>query len=181
MVSSPLRRGRWDFPPARRTEATLRTQAEAFKVVPGRRSRALLCFLTHLCRICSSLYSSTRITTPANVSTNMATRMSRFQHDFPAGPGEPQALGGGAAVCRGTSKPCLGLMMDRAWYGWSVSHRTSSESPGWGGICREVLLVTRRPNCIVAVWFSSAEEVIFPSPRTRSRTLGGGKSTGLQC
>lgn len=42
MVSSPLRRGRCDFPPARITEATLRTQAEAFKVAPGGRSRGLL-------------------------------------------------------------------------------------------------------------------------------------------
>lgn len=103
---------------------------------------------THLCRICSSLYSSSRITTPANVSTNMATRMSKLQQDLPAGPGELHALVGGATVCRGTSRPRAGLMMDWARYGWSWS---GSGTTGWGGICREVPLVTRRTNCIAAV------------------------------
>lgn len=111
-------------------------------------SRACLALASlSLWRISNSLYSSSRITTPANVSTSMATRMSKFQHDFPSSPGELQALGGGAAVCRGTSILRLGLMMDCA--------RTSSEfgSTSWGGICRGVPLVTRRPDCITAVPF----------------------------
>lgn len=105
---------------------------------------------THLCRICSSLYSSSRITTPANVSTNMATRMSKFQQNLPAGPGELQALVGGATVCRGTSMPRAEVMMDWARYGWSLS---GSGTSGWGGICREVPRVTRRTKCIAAVSF----------------------------
>lgn len=116
------------------------------------------CWPTHLCRICKSLYSSSRITTPAKVSTRTGTRTSKLQ-DFSAGPGELQVLGG-CGVWRGPSIPRLGLMIDWARKGWSVSCGICCElgSTGWGGIWREVRLVTCRPNGIAAIFLSSDED-----------------------
>lgn len=111
------------------------------------------CRPTHLCLSCNSLYSSSRITTPARVSKNMATLISKLQHAFPVleRPGELQVLGG-CGVWRDPSIPCLGLMMAWTRTGWSVSNRIwcGFLSKGWGGIWREVLLVTWWPKRIAA-------------------------------
>lgn len=115
----------------------------------------LVCYITcgptHLCLSCNSLYSSSRITTPARVSRSMATLTSKLQHVFPAGPGELQGFGG-CGVWRGPSIPCLALMMAWTRTGWSVSRRIRCGflSIGWGGIWREVRLVTWWPNFIAA-------------------------------
>lgn len=109
---------------------------------------------THLCLSCKSLYSSSRITAPARATNSMATLTSKLQHDFPAGPGELQVLGG-CGVWRVPSIPRLGLMMAWTRTGWTVSSRIGRRSLntaalGWEGIWREVLLVTCWPTRITA-------------------------------
>lgn len=118
------------------------------------------CRPTHLCLSFNSLYSSSRITTPARVSSSMATLISRLQHDFPADPGELHVFGG-SGVWRGTSIPCLGLIMAWTRAGWSVILRTPCgfSSIGWEGIWRDVRQVAWWPYCIVAR-FDSVEEAI---------------------
>lgn len=110
---------------------------------------SVTCRSTHLCLSCNSLYSSSRITTPARVSRRRATLMSKLQHNFPAGPGEPQFLGG-CGVWRDPSIPCLESMMAWTRAGWFVSNRIwcGFLGKGWGGIWREALPVTWWSNCI---------------------------------
>lgn len=118
---------------------------------------------TYLCLIFNSLYSSRRITTPARVSSSMATLISKLQHDFPADPGELHVLGG-SGVWRGTSIPCLGLIMAWTRTGWTVTLKIPCgfSNTGWGGIWREVRQVVWRPYCIAARFDSAEEAIISP-------------------
>lgn len=118
------------------------------------------CWPTHLCLSFNSLYSSSRITTPARVSSSMATLISKLQHDFPADPGELHVLGG-SGVWRGTSIPRLGLIMAWTRTGWSVTLRIPCgfSNIGREGIWREVRQVAWWPYGIAAR-FDSVEEAI---------------------
>lgn len=136
---------------SRRTQVTYQTSLTSIYLLAT-------CYYTctHLCLSCNSLYSSRRITAPARVSRRIATLRSKLQQDFPPGPDELQLLGlCGVCGWRGSSIPRFGLMIALTNTGWMESSRNGCRLLnirlwGWGGIWREVGMVTGWPSCIAA-------------------------------